>query len=177
MYTIKNKEIWKPIINYEGLYEISNYGRVKSFIKHNGINERILMPQKYRTGYLYVVLCKNKSHKNYLIHKLVLETFIGPCLVGKESCHNDGNRSNNLFDNLRYDSHKRNCKDKTRHGTIQNQNGLKNPNVNPKLNDDIVVEIRMMYKNGIKIKDIANKFKISHSCISHIVHNRSWMHI
>lgn len=58
-----NSEIWKDILDYEGDYQVSNLGRVKSFIKWNGTNERILKQYK-RGDYFYVRLCKNKEIKN-----------------------------------------------------------------------------------------------------------------
>lgn len=66
-------EIWKDIERYEGLYQISNWGRVKS-LKYG--KERILKPLKNDKGYLSVRLCKNSQRKMYKIHRLVAEAFI-----------------------------------------------------------------------------------------------------
>lgn len=63
-------EIWKDIIGYEGLYQVSNYGRVKSLIGRYK-NVSILKPGLSKSGYLLVVLCKNKIRKNFLVHQLV----------------------------------------------------------------------------------------------------------
>ena len=66
-------EIWKPIKGFEGLYEVSNFGRVKSV----GYNKsKILKPHKLDGGYFQVCLYKNKQPSHYLIHRLVAEAFI-----------------------------------------------------------------------------------------------------
>lgn len=70
-------EVWKNKINYEGLYQVSNLGRVKSNPRNGTIKEvRILKPQKQQNGYLFVRLYKNGKAKKYLIHRLVAEAFI-----------------------------------------------------------------------------------------------------
>ena len=68
-----NEEIWCPINGYEGLYEVSDQGRVKS-LKFG--KERILKPGRNTQGYLLVNLWKNGEHKWYLVHRFVAKTFI-----------------------------------------------------------------------------------------------------
>lgn len=71
------KEIWKPVPNYEGYYEISNYGNVKSLnYRHTG-KEQLLKPVKNKIGYLLVFLYKNGKCTPFYIHRLVYETFKG----------------------------------------------------------------------------------------------------
>lgn len=78
------KEIWNPVKGYEGLYEVSNYGRVKrvahSYISKRGITEqlkeRALKNHKYPNGYEYVVLSKNTEVHTRLVHRLVADAFI-----------------------------------------------------------------------------------------------------
>lgn len=64
------KEIWRAIIGYEGLYEVSNWGRVKS-LPRNTTSGKILKPIKDKDGYLYVCLCKDGKVKNLRVHRLV----------------------------------------------------------------------------------------------------------
>lgn len=92
-------EVWKYIKDYEGLYAISNKGRVMSF--HSG-KERILKFGIDTNGYRYVQLSKNGIQKNYLIHRLVAEAFIDnqknlPCVN-----HKDENKKNNKIENLEW---------------------------------------------------------------------------
>jgi len=104
------KEIWKPVKNYEGIYEVSNLGRVKSLsriILRRGkypflSNERILKPGISSNAYLTVFLSFNTVQKSHLIHQLVAEAFLNHKPNGhKLVCnHIDFNRLNNHVDNL-----------------------------------------------------------------------------
>ena len=73
-------EIWKPVVGYEGLYEVSNLGRVKSLSRIDSIGrkikERILSQGKCKQGYLTVSLCKNGKPNSYYVHRLVAQAFI-----------------------------------------------------------------------------------------------------
>lgn len=109
------KEIFKPIKGYEGLYEISNLGNVKSLSRNGkGIGkgksrkETILKPQKNNVGYLFVCLCKNGIQKNFTIHRLVAEAFIPNPNNYTEVNHKDENKTNNYIDNLEWCTHKYN---------------------------------------------------------------------
>ena len=99
------EEIWKPINGYEGLYEVSNLGRVKSLSKLCGRSSRkdkLLKPCKNKGGYLSVILWKDGKIKKFLIHRLVAIAFLEnsnnkPCIN-----HIDCNPSNNCIDNLEW---------------------------------------------------------------------------
>lgn len=101
-------EEWRNIDEYEGLYQISNYGRVKSTQYHNGTYERILKPSKHTDGYPLVNFCKNRQKKWYLVHRLVAQAFIPnpnnlPCVNHKDEC-----KTNNNVDNLEWCTRKYN---------------------------------------------------------------------
>ena len=89
------KEEWKDIPGYEKLYQVSNKGRVKSLIRWNGSQNRILQPATKKDRHLHVCLYKNKKGKMYLIHTLVLQTFVGLRPYKRECRHLDGNPKNN----------------------------------------------------------------------------------
>ena len=92
------KEIWKPIKNYEGLYEISNLGRVKSLR-----NKIVLKNSNASNGYLTVTLCNRGDQKTAFIHRLVAMHFISNDDNGKnEINHIDENSHNNIVDNLEW---------------------------------------------------------------------------
>lgn len=108
------KEVWKNIPNYENLYQVSNFGNVRSLnhIRKNGTNKylqkgRILKPQK-TSNYLFVRLSKNGESKQYLVHRLVAEVFILNEFNYKEVNHKDENKYNNNVSNLEWCSHKYN---------------------------------------------------------------------
>jgi hypothetical protein len=102
------KEIWKDIKDFEGLYQISNMGRVKSLGNGKTRKEKILSGGNC-TGYYYVHLCKEGKRKHYYFHRLVAEAFIPNPLNYPEVEHIDCNPNNNTVDNLRWCTHKENC--------------------------------------------------------------------
>lgn len=92
-------EEWKWIKGYEGLYQISNYGRIKSFHKNKSEGE-IRSVKHSRGWYLTLPLVKDGRKKTVRIHQLVADTFIGPIPEGYQVHHKDGNKQNNNVDNL-----------------------------------------------------------------------------
>lgn len=101
-------EIWKPIKEYEGLYEISNYGRVKSIYYNNDRIRKSSAYGKYR-NHLNIVLCKNKIKKTYKIHQLVGQYIPNPFNLSDIN-HKDGDGFNNFHLNLEWvTSRENNC--------------------------------------------------------------------
>lgn len=96
------KEIWKDIVGYEGLYQISNYGRVKSLGNDKTRKERILKPIKSQKGYLRIIFCKKGKTKQFYIHCLVAENFIPNPLNLPQVNHKDENKENNCVYNLEW---------------------------------------------------------------------------
>lgn len=111
------KEIWKDIPNFEGLYQVSNQGRVKSlarYVNHGSrqifVKERILKTRKNKNGYLAVYPCKNGKYKPMDIHRIVGVVFIdNPCGYGDIN-HKDGNKQNNFVENLEWCTRSSNIK-------------------------------------------------------------------
>lgn len=110
------EEIWKDIVGYEGLYQVSNFGRVKSLDRYRigkrgsktFCKGRIMSLNKMRNGYSLVQLMKNKKSCAFLVHRLVALAFI-PIQHGKSYVdHIDGERGNNLVSNLRWCTAKEN---------------------------------------------------------------------
>ena len=102
-------EIWKDIKDYEGLYQISNYGRVKSLGNSQKRKEKILKPEYSNKDYACVHLRKDGKNKKYRIHRLVAEAFMPnpdnlPCVN-----HKDENKLNNKVENLEWCTHLYNC--------------------------------------------------------------------
>ena len=97
-----NKEIWKDVKGYEGLYQISNLGRVKSLRYNKSQKEKILKAGSGTHGYQLVVLCKKGKHKTTLIHRAVAYTFIPNPNNFPDVNHKDENKSNNCVENLEW---------------------------------------------------------------------------
>lgn len=93
------EEVWKDIKGYEGLYQISNLGRVKSTKRHE---ETIMSPPRDKVGYTRVSLLKDGYRKTYLVHRLVAEMFIPNPDNKKEVDHIDTDPTNNVVTNLRW---------------------------------------------------------------------------
>lgn len=99
----------QPIVGFP-LYEISSDGAV------GRVGRGLLRPWTHKSGHLYVGLRRNgKTHKRQ-VHRLVLETFVGPCPDGMECCHSNGDPSDNRVENLRWDTRSSNVRDIRKHG-------------------------------------------------------------
>jgi len=183
-------EQWKPVVGYEGLYEVSNLGRVKSLDRvccdKNGLAKRF-------KGKILAGTIKKNAHGQYLVVRLgaisgcgpkmryiahlVLETFDKPRPVGMECCHCDGNSLNNEFANLRWGTPKENTLDKYKHGTILW--GSKNHQA--QLKENQVSEIRakyIKYPNGTSnSRRLANEYKVNIQVIGKIVRRERWRHV
>lgn len=114
-----------------------------------------------------------RGRKTFLVHRLVLLAFIGPCPEGMECCHSDGNPANNRLENLRWDTRKNNQADRIKHGT--DCKGKKHWNV--KLTEDNVREIRSRMKKGENRYTIADSFGISEATVRDIHTRKSWTHL
>ena len=97
--------IWKAIKGYEGIYEISNTGKVRNLRrddKNRTYPGKILKPGRTKNGYLFVLLSVNGVTKNCMIHRLVAETFLHKVDENLEVNHIDGNKENNSVTNLEW---------------------------------------------------------------------------
>lgn len=101
-------ELFKTIPGYEGKYEVSNYGRVKSLNYNMTGKEQYRKVQTNRLGYQYISLWKDGKQNMRTVHSLVWEAFNGPVPEGYEINHMDENPSNNRLDNLNLLTHKQN---------------------------------------------------------------------
>lgn len=122
----EEKEIWKDIKGYEGLYQVSNLGRIKSLQRYRisksgtnqNVNEKILKQSCGKTNkYLNVTLAKNKKNKTFQIHRLAALNFIPNPNNYPQVNHKDGNKQNNCVDNLEWCT----CKENINHAW---KNGL-----------------------------------------------------
>lgn len=100
------EEEWRPVVGYEGLYEASSFGRVKSLDRYNSkncfIKGRILKQSNDGRGYMSIQLCLNGKIERYLVHRLIAQTFIPNPDNLPQVNHKDENKSNNRVDNLEW---------------------------------------------------------------------------
>lgn len=97
-----NKEIWKDISGYEGLYQVSNLGRVKSLGNRSNHKKPMIKSLQNRNGYYSITLYKNSKTKTTGVHRLVAEAFIPNPDNLPEVNHKDENKLNNRVDNLEW---------------------------------------------------------------------------
>lgn len=108
-------EIWKDIEGYEGIYQVSNLGRIRSLDRYitkphprNGVPTRYLKKGQIvktfagRNGYIGVVLKFERNQKNFMVHRLVAKAFVPGYFDGADVNHKDCNRQNNRADNLEW---------------------------------------------------------------------------
>jgi hypothetical protein len=113
---------WRAVAGYA--YEVSELGHVRRVTRSKGARAgRVLKPTPGRVGHLSVELngdrdaSGNRVRRRVYVHRLVLEAFVGPCPVGCEALHRDGNPANNTRANLRWGTHTENMRDACAHGT------------------------------------------------------------
>lgn len=117
-------EVWRPVVGYEGAYEVSDQGRVRSLTRevYAGRGRTRLHAGRVLSvfdgdDYSKVRLKLDGSGSTKNVHSLVAEAFLGPCPADLEVCHGNGNRNDNRLVNLRYDTHSANALDRREHGT------------------------------------------------------------
>lgn len=170
-------ERWKDIPEYEGLYRISNHGRIRSlgrFIqrkKYSYFRKGMYLKFGNSRGYLSVKLYRYNKQKQFKIHIIVLTSFDRSPKPGEQCNHKDGNKSNNYIENLEWVT----CKENINHAI--KVLGV-SPIRNHKLIENQVKEIRVHLKEGKLIqKQIAEIYGVHKSVISNIKAGRVWKHL
>src|SRR5581483_332415 len=118
-------EVWVPVPGYEGIYEVSDLGRVAVLAGRDARGWRrkaaLLRPWERSKGhYLCVTLCRDATEAKRYVHELVLEAFDGPRPEGNHGRHLDGDHLNNRLENLAWGTPAQNAWDRIRYGTTEN---------------------------------------------------------
>lgn len=172
-------EVWKAIPGFEGLYEVSDLGRVRSLDRkcragklRRGRMKSITINNA--TGYLTVSLSRDGHVSAHHVHSLVLSAFVGPRPNGADACHfPDRDKKNCRLDNLRWDSRKNNHKDKETHGTLPKGER----HAGAKLTDSDVVTIRALRARGKTFRKIAEQFGVATMTAYRAAVGDSWSHL
>lgn len=177
-------EIWKDVVGWEGLYRVSNLGRVRSVrrvcsgtkLAAPGKTGRLLvLGVRKDSGYQTVVLYRGKEFKGRYVHHLVLEAFVGLRPPGAEARHfPDKDGSNNQARNLRWGTPKENAADKKIHGTVAR--GERNGHA--KVTEKQVREIRRRYAVGdISMKALGKEYGLALTSVYLLINRMNWAHV
>lgn len=162
-------ETYRQIENYEGLYEVSDLGNVRSLRRN-----RLMKPYKMPNGYLHVALTKDRICSSLRIHRLVANEFIPNPLDLPEINHLDGNKENNQLTNLQ----RVNRSENMIHALENNLTSAKGEtHYRARLTELEVKEIREKYSKGSKQIRLAEEYGVSDKTIHKIVKNKGWKSI
>lgn len=165
-------EEWKPVVGYEGMYDVSNLGKVRRRYKTTPTRLLKLSPHD---GYLRAHLCRDNKARMWFVHRLVAEAFIdnpdGKPFVN----HIDGNRSNNVVSNLEWVTMSENHRHAFRVLGRQNRKGSQSNLA--KLTEDQIYDIRRQASSGVLHRLIAEQYSVCRQTIGDIANGKSWGHI
>lgn len=141
-------EVWKPVVGYEGRYEVSSLGRIKALARNihykdgrvGSLEERLLKGTLTKTGYFIVSF---DSKKKKFIHQVVAEAFLGVPEYKLTVNHKDGNKTNNTLENIEWNTYKQN-NDHARETGLNKQHGM-NCNLS-KHSDQFIDAVRNVYQ-------------------------------
>ena len=179
-------EVWKDIKNYEGNYQVSDLGRVKSLARLKEIRkgifvnkkENFLKPTKNRKGYLNLKLCKKSdgvcSEKSVIIHRLVANEFLENPLNKPQVNHKNGIKDDNRVDNLEWATGSENVIHALANNLKISIKGSEHKN--SKLTEKEVLEIRAIGRTKT-LKEIAKIYNVDMSLISLILLEKAWKHL
>lgn len=175
-------ERWLPVVGYEGYYEVSDLGRVRSLTRSGSggrgrkrmFQGRVLTSRlKSSETYLTVTLSRDGRHVDKRVHKLVTEAFFGPC-PGREVCHGPNGAFDNSVSNLSYGTRAKNMADMLRDGTRV----LGTRMYSAKLTEADVIEIRRRHMAGeAGYRVLAREYGVDQGQIRLIVKRKNWKHV
>jgi hypothetical protein len=159
----------KPVVGWED-YSVDTLGKVWSTKK--GV-EKELSPSSIN-GYQRVYLSQAGKSVSFFVHRLVLETFVGSCPIGQQTCHNNGVRADNRLVNLRWDTPSSNQADRIKHGTFQCGEAASNA----RLTEKEVKEIWELHLKGVPLIEIVKDYPhVTVYAIQKIVEGINWKHL
>lgn len=168
----------KPIPGYEGKYEIDTDGNVYAMTAYRNLPAgRVMKGRPNKDGYIYVAFYHNRKHSGHYVHRLVMLVF-QPIENAHlfEVNHEDGNKANNRFENLKWVTHQANIEHART--VLKGWGKHRGESIGgSKFNPDIVREIRRLHTDGKTNLQIARLYNVSTMAIWKIIQRRSWAHV
>lgn len=171
-------ELWKAIKGFDRIYDISNYGRLRTYrksVKGQQIvcesPQKLMRPSKDKNGYLIATLKRDGKNKYIKLHRAVLEAFVGECPVGMECCHKNDIKDDNRVCNLKWDTHKNN---QVKYGGARKIIGKGEKNPAAIFTDRQVIAMRQLAAKNICIRDIATATGASYQNVYRIIKGYRW---
>jgi len=184
--TFMMEEQWKDVVGYEGIYRVSNMGRIKSlsrkvdheYSKKIFIKERILKGWLINSGYFSIGLSKDGYNSKKLIHRIVAEAFITNPENKPEINHKNGIKTDNRVENLEWCSSSHNKLHSFKMGLSPKPKRKGEKNGRSKLTKNDVLQIRSIYPQGwLTQQEIADAYDVTQVHISRILLRKIWTHI
>lgn len=179
-------ELWLPVVGYEGLYEVSDHGNVRSlnktFIQRSATGKIYKRPKKAkdlklgldRHGYYRISLNANGKIKNCGVHQLVLLAFVGSKPTEKHIVnHKDGNPKNNHVSNLEWVTYSEN----SQHAVDTGLSPKGEKCSWAKLTEETIRQVKLTWMSGVNQREISRRFSIDYRAIGQIIHESSWRHV
>ncbi len=171
-----NDEVWKEIPYADKHYEVSNYGRVKSYC-YDKIDGRIVKPGVIK-GFFNVSFMSGGKKKSFLVHKITAELFIAKTEELQDTViHLDWNKSNNHFSNLQWVTKNESYKRMFKRIHDKRRNSKEKVITYSKLNAEDVLQIKSMLNRRITQNVIAKLFCVSEMQITRIKRGENWSHV
>ena len=172
------KEVWKDVIGYEGLYQVSNFGKIKS-LRKNIIMKTQKRGSRENNKYETVKLCgKNQKAKNFSIHRLVAKAFLPNPNNLKEVNHKDENKMNNNLDNLEWSDQSYNRKYSINRGSIKYVKGYENKSCSLKYDEVVWIKENLIYGDTyFGVRALGKKFNVDKKVISNIYKNLTYKNV
>lgn len=168
-------EIWKDIIGYEGLYQVSNLGRVKSMARNK--DGKVMRPDKIRSGYMRATLQRDKDRKRFLVHRLVATAFIGCPDESMDINHKNSIKDDNRIENLEWVTRKENIAHfrKSKGAKIRDEkmSGLNNPKSKLSMLDIKLIK-KLSHEYGFGLKRLSWLFDVDRTVIYKIKKGTHW---
>lgn len=169
-----NEEIWLPVRRYEGVYEVSNLGRVRRVLACRGATAgRIIKRHDTGDGYRRVQLCHKDVKRFFGVHVLVAEAFLGARPRGKVPNHKNLNKADNRLDNLEWMTHKQNAAHAVANGRKGGRPMPRTLNGNVRLKESQVSEIKRL-QGRVGQRTLAKLCGVSKSAIQKIHQGKLW---